>query len=133
MEDMKCPICGITFNNTRHRGSHFWNAHKIKYSEYVAQNSNNVTESIDNVATSDIAYQQALSESVRPKAAEGLFKPSAIKESTEFVNEKPAFIADRSIVQESNHRDTDFVSQVRNPYKDLYRDDEAEVLNEWLR
>ena len=39
-----CDICGKEFTSTRQRGSHYWNLHKIKYSEYVNQNSaiNNV-------------------------------------------------------------------------------------------
>lgn len=113
MEEMKCPICGIEFNNTRHRGSHFWNAHKIKYSEYIKNG------------------EQTMNESTQPKCADGLIKPALVKESKEFVTETAAVI-DKELMKESERTDTDFVKTVRNPYRDLYKNDQGEVLNEWL-
>lgn len=132
MSDMVCDICGKEFTSTRQRGSHYWNVHKIKYSEYVNQNSaiNNV---IDEMNKPDIVAQQpqVIQESKAVKPAEALFQPTQITEAKEFVNEKPAAIIDRELMKEAERKDTDFVQTVKNPYKDLYNDG-GQVLNEWL-
>lgn len=132
MSDMVCDICGEPFTSTRHRGSHYWNKHKIKYSEYVAGNSaiNNV---IDEMNKPDIVAQQlqVIQESKTVKPAEALFQPTQITEAKEFVNEAPAVIIDKELMKEAERKDTDFVKTVRNPYKDLYNDG-GQVLNEWL-
>ena len=132
MSDMVCDICGEPFTSTRHRGSHYWNKHKIKYSEYVAGNSaiNNV---IDEMNKPDIVAQQpqVIQESKTVKPAEALFQPTQITEAKEFVNEAPAVIIDKELMKEAERTDTDFVKSVRNPYKDLYNDG-GQVLNEWL-
>lgn len=109
-EELICPICGETLNNTRHRGSHMWNKHQIKYSEYVKG-------------------AEPMNEST--KCADGLIKPSMVKESKEFVNE-PAVVIDKELMKESERTDTDFVKTVHNPYRDLYMNDQGTVLNEWL-
>lgn len=103
-EEMICPICGEQLNNARHRGSHMWNKHQIKYSEYVLNESN--------------------------KFADGLIKPTMVKESKEFINE-PAVKIDRELMKESERKDTDFVKTYSNPYKDMYPAD-GNVLNEFL-
>ena len=132
MSDMVCDICGEPFTSTRHRGSHYWNKQKIKYSEYVAGNSaiNNV---IDEMNKPDVAVQQpqVIQEAKTVKPAEALFQPAQITEAKEFVNEAPAAIIDRELMKEAERKDTDFVQTVRNPYKDLYNDG-GQVLNEWL-
>lgn len=132
MSDMVCDICGKGLTSARQRGSHYWNLHKIKYSEYVNQNSaiNNV---IDEMNKSDVAVQQpqVIQESKTVKHAEALFQPTQITEAKEFVNEAPAVIIDRELMKEAERKDTDFVQTVRNPYKDLYNDG-GQVLNEWL-
>jgi len=132
MNDMVCDICGKEFTSTRQRGSHYWNVHKIKYSEYVNQNSaiNNV---IDEMNKPDIVAQQpqVIQESKSVKSAEALFQPTQITEAKEFVNEAPAAIIDKELMKEAERKDTDFVQTVRNPYKDLYNDG-GQVLNEWL-
>lgn len=132
MSDMVCNICGKEFTSTRQRGSHYWNLHKIKYSEYVAGNSaiNNV---IDEMNKPDIVAQQpqVIQESKTVKPAEALFQPTQITEAKEFVNEAPAVIIDKELMKEAERKDTDFVKSVRNPYKDLYNDG-GQVLNEWL-
>lgn len=132
MSDMVCDICGKEFTSTRQRGSHYWNLHKIKYSEYVAGNSaiNNV---IDEMNKPDIVAQQpqVIQESKTVKPAEALFQPTQITEAKEFVNEAPAVIIDKELMKEAERKDTDFVKAVRNPYKDLYNDG-GQVLNEWL-
>lgn len=132
MSDMVCDICGEPFTSTRHRGSHYWNKHKIKYSEYAAGNSaiNNV---IDEMNKPDVAVQQpqVIQEAKTVKPAEALFQPTQITEAKEFVNEAPAAIIDRELMKEAERKDTDFVQTVRNPYKDLYNDG-GQVLNEWL-
>lgn len=132
MSDMVCDICGKEFSSTRQRGSHYWNLHKIKYSEYVNQSSaiNNV---IDEMNKPDVAVQQpqVIQESKTVKLAEALFQPTQITEAKEFVNEAPAAIIDRELMKEAERKDTDFVQTVRNPYKDLYNDG-GQVLNEWL-
>lgn len=132
MSDMVCDICGEPFTSTRHRGSHYWNKHKIKYSEYVAGNSaiNNV---IDEMNKPDIVAQQpqVIQEAKTVKPAEALFQPTQITEAKEFVNEAPAVVIDKELMKEAERKDTDFVKTVRNPYKDLYNDG-GQVLNEWL-
>lgn len=132
INEMQCPICNKIFTNGRQRASHFWNLHKIKYSEYVAGNSaiNNV---IDEMNKPDVAVQQpqVIQESKTAKPAEALFQPAQITEAKEFVNEAPAAIIDRELMKEAERKDTDFVQTVRNPYKDLYNDG-GQVLNEWL-
>ena len=132
MSDMVCDICGEPFTSTRHRGSHYWNKHKIKYSEYVASNSviNNV---IDEMNKPDIVAQQpqVIQEAKTVKPAEALFQPTQITEAKEFVNEAPAVVIDKELMKEAERKDTDFVKTVRNPYKDLYNDG-GQVLNEWL-
>lgn len=132
MSDMACDICGKEFTSTRQRGSHYWNLHKIKYSEYVAGNSaiNNV---IDEMNKPDIVAQQpqVIQESKTVKPAEALFQSTQITESKEFVNEAPAVVIDKELMKEAERKDTDFVKSVRNPYKDLYNDG-GQVLNEWL-
>ena len=132
MSDMVCDICGKEFSSTRQRGSHYWNLHKIKYSEYVNQSSaiNNV---IDAMNKPDVAIQQpqVIQEYKTVKPAEALFPPTQITEAKEFVNEAPAAIIDRELMKEAERKDTDFVQTVRNPYKDLYNDG-GQVLNEWL-
>lgn len=132
MSDMACDICGKEFTSTRQRGSHYWNLHKIKYSEYVAGNSaiNNV---IDEMNKPDIVAQQpqVIQESKAVKPAEALFQPTQITEAKEFVNEAPAVVIDKGLMKEAERKDTDFVKSVRNPYKDLYNDG-GQVLNEWL-
>lgn len=132
MSDMTCDICGKEFTSTRQRGSHYWNLHKIKYSEYVAGNSaiNNV---IDEMNKPDIVAQQpqVIQESKTVKPAEALFQPTQITEAKEFVNEAPAVVIDKELMKEAERKDTDFVKRVRNPYKDLYNDG-GQVLNEWL-
>lgn len=132
MSDMACDICGKEFTSTRQRGSHYWNLHKIKYSEYVAGNSaiNNV---IDEMNKPDIVAQQpqVIQESKTVKPAEALFQPTQITEAKEFVNEAPAVVIDKGLMKEAERKDTDFVKSVRNPYKDLYNDG-GQVLNEWL-
>lgn len=132
MSDMACDICGKEFTSTRQRGSHYWNLHKIKYSEYVAGNSaiNNV---IDEMNKPDIVAQQprVIQESKTVKPAEALFQSTQITEAKEFVNEAPAVVIDKELMKEAERKDTDFVKSVRNPYKDLYNDG-GQVLNEWL-
>lgn len=132
INEMQCPICNKIFTNGRQRASHFWNLHKIKYSEYVAGNSaiNNV---IDEMNKPDVAVQQpqVIQEAKTGKPAEALFQPTQITEAKEFVNEAPAAIIDRELMKEAERKDTDFVQTVRNPYKDLYNDG-GQVLNEWL-
>lgn len=132
MSDMVCDICGKEFTSTRQRGSHYWNLHKIKYSEYVNQHSaiNNV---IDEMNKPDIVAQQlqVIQESKTVKPAEALFQPTQITEAKEFVNEAPAVVIDKELMKEAERKDTDFVKAVRNPYKDLYNDG-GQVLNEWL-
>ena len=132
MSDMVCDICGKEFTSTRQRGSHYWNLHKIKYSEYVNQNSaiNNV---IDEMNKPDVIAQQpqVIQESKTVKPAEALFQPTQITEAKEFVNEAPAVVIDKELMKEAERKDTDFVKAVRNPYKDLYNDG-GQVLNEWL-
>ena len=132
MEEMKCDICGKEFTSKQQRGSHYWNQHKIKYSDYVAGNKT-ITNVIDEMNTPDIALQQpqVIQESTSPKPAEALFQPSQITEAKEFVNEAPAAIIDRELMKEAERTDTDFVQKVKNPYKDLYKDG-GQVLNEWL-
>lgn len=133
MSDMVCNICGKEFTSTRQRGSHYWNLHKIKYSEYANQTSADINNVIDEMNKPDVAVQQpqVIQESKTVKPAEALFQPSQITEAKEFVNEAPAAIIDRSLMKEAERRDTDFVQTVRNPYKDLYNDG-GQVLNEWL-
>lgn len=132
INEMQCPICNKIFTNGRQRASHFWNLHKIKYSEYVAGNSaiNNV---IDEMNKPDIVAQQpqVIQESKTVKPAEALFQPTQITEAKEFVNEAPAVVIDKELMKEAERKDTDFVKAVRNPYKDLYNDG-GQVLNEWL-
>lgn len=132
MSDMVCDICGEPFTSTRHRGSHYWNKHKIKYSEYIAGNSaiNNV---IDEMNKPDVAAQQpqVIQEAKTVKPAEAFFQPTQITEAKEFVNEAPAVVIDKELMKEAERKDTDFVKTVRNPYKDLYNDG-GQVLNEWL-
>lgn len=110
-EDLKCPICGEELQNKRSLALHMWNKHKVKYKEYIEGKS-------------------TMNEST--KCSEGLIQPGMVKESKEFVNEKPAVIVDREIMKESETPDRDFVSQTRNPYRDLYPSD-GQVMNEWLR
>lgn len=132
MSDMVCDICGEPFTSTRHRGSHYWNKHKIKYSEYVNQNPaiNNV---IDEMNKPDIVAQQpqVIQEVKTVKSAEALFQPTQITEAKEFVNEAPAVVIDKELMKEAERKDTDFIKTVKNPYKDLYNDG-GQVLNEWL-
>ena len=132
INEMQCPICNKIFTNGRQRASHFWNLHKIKYSEYVAGNSaiNNV---IDEMNKPDVVAQQpqVIQESKAVKPAEALFQSTQITEAKEFVNEAPAVIIDKELMKEAERKDTDFVKTVRNPYKDLYNDG-GQVLNEWL-
>ena len=132
MNDMVCDICGEPFTSARHRGSHYWNQHKIKYSEYGVGNSaiNNV---IDEMNKPDVVAQQpqVIQEAKTVKPAEALFQPTQITEAKEFVNEAPAVIIDKELMKEAERKDTDFVKTVRNPYKDLYNDG-GQVLNEWL-
>ena len=132
MSDMVCDICGKEFSSTRQRGSHYWNLHKIKYSEYVNQSSA-INTVIDEMNKPDIALQQpqVIQESKTVKPAEALFQPTQITEAKEFVNEAPAAIIDRELMKEAERKDTDFVQTVRNPYKDLDNDG-GQVLNEWL-
>lgn len=111
-EEFICPICGEAQQNKRSLALHMWNKHKIKYSEYNANKQDT-----------------ALNES---KFSEGLIKPSIVKEAKEFVNEKPAAVIDKSLLKETERRDTDFVKAYTNPYKDMYPAD-GQVLNEWLR
>ena len=40
-------------------------------------------------------------------------------------------VIDRELMKEAEKTDTDFVQNVKNPYKDLYKDG-GQVLNEWL-
>lgn len=132
MSDMVCDICGEPFTSTRHRGSHYWNKHKIKYSEYVTGNSaiNNV---IDEMNKPDVVAQQpqVIQEAKTVKPAEALFQPTQITEAKEFVNETPVVVIDKELMKEAERKDTDLVKAVRNPYKDLYNDG-GQVLNEWL-
>lgn len=132
INEMQCPICNKIFTNGRQRASHFWNLHKIKYSEYVAGNSaiNNV---IDEMNKPDVVAQQpqVIQEAKTVKPAEALFQSTQITEAKEFVNEAPAVVIDKELMKEAERKDTDFVKAVRNPYKDLYNDG-GQVLNEWL-
>lgn len=132
MSDMVCDICGKEFTSARQRGSHYWNLHKIKYSEYVNQNSA-INSVIDEMNKPDVVAQQpqVIQESKTVKPAEALFQPTQITEAKEFVNEAPAVIIDKELMKEAERKDTDFVKAVRNPYKDLYNDG-GQVLNEWL-
>lgn len=109
-----CPICGEPFENRMKLGSHMWSKHKVKLKEYEAQHQ-----------------AEQVNESAAQKPAEALFKPSVVKESKEFVNEKPAMVVDKDIVSEGVKKDTDFVQSVRNPYRDLYPSD-GFVINERL-
>lgn len=111
-EDLKCPICGEEQVNKRSLALHMWNKHKIKYKEYMKEKENTT-----------------MNEST--KCSEGLIQPGMVKESKEFVNEKPAVIVDKEIMKESERPDRDFVSQTHNPYRDLYPADGI-VMNEWL-
>lgn len=132
MNDMVCDICGKEFTSARQRGSHYWNVHKIKYSEYAANNSV-INAAVDEMNKPDaVARQpQVIQESKAVKPAEALFQPAQITEAKEFVNEKPAAVIDRELMKESERKDTDFVQTVRNPYKNLYNDG-GQVINEWL-
>ena len=132
MDYMVCDICGKEFTSSRQRGSHYWNVHKIKYSEYVANNSV-INTAVDEMNKPDVAVQQpqTIHESKAVKPAEALFQPAQIIEAKEFVNEKPAAVIDRELMKESERKDTDFVQTVRNPYKSLYHDG-GQVINEWL-
>ena len=94
--------------------AHMWSKHKVKLKEYEAQH-----------------HAEQVNESAAQKPAEALFKPSVVKESKEFVNEKPAMVVDKDIVSEGVKKDTDFVQTVRNPYRDLYPSD-GFVINERL-
>lgn len=130
--DMICDICGQEFKSKQQRGSHYYNLHKIKYSEYVANNSV-INTAVDEMNKPDAAVQQpqVIQESKAVKPAEALFQPAQITEAKEFVNEKPAAVIDRELMKESERKDTDFVQTVRNPYKNLYHDG-GQVINEWL-
>lgn len=130
--DMICDICGQEFKSKQQRGSHYYNLHKIKYSEYVANNSV-INTAVDEMNKPDAAVQQpqVIHESKAVKPAEALFQPAQITEAKEFVNEKPAAVIDRELMKESERKDTDFVQTVRNPYKNLYHDG-GQVINEWL-
>lgn len=130
--DMICDICGQEFKSKQQRGSHYYNLHKIKYSEYAANNSviNAVVDEM-NKPDATTRQQQVIQESKAVKPAEALFKPAQITEAKEFVNEKPAAVIDRELMKESERKDTDFVQTVRNPYKQLYHDG-GQVINEWL-
>ena len=132
INEMQCPICNKIFTNGRQRASHFWNLHKIKYSEYVNRNSV-INTAVDEMNKPDaVARQpQVIQESKAVKPAEALFQPAQITEAKEFVNEKPAAVIDRELMKESERKDTDFVQTVRNPYKNLYHDG-GQVINEWL-
>ena len=132
MSDMVCDICGKEFTSPQQRGSHYWNLHKIKYSEYVNRNSV-INAAVDEMNKPDAAVrqQQVIQESKAVKPAEALLQPAQITEAKEFVNEKPAAVIDRELMKESERKDTDFVQTVRNPYKSLYHDG-GQVINEWL-
>lgn len=109
-DELKCPVCGELQKNTRSLALHMWNHHKIKYKEYMEG-------------------KQPINES---KYAEGLLKPTTMKESKEFVNETPAATIDKDIIIEAEKPDREFVTKVHNPYRDLYPAD-GQVMNEWLR
>lgn len=130
--DMICDICGQEFKSKQQRGSHYYNLHKIKYSEYAANNSV-INAAVDEMNKPDAAVrqQQVIHESKTVKPAEALLQPTQITEAKEFVNEKPAAVIDRELMKESERKDTDFVQTVRNPYKQLYHDG-GQVINEWL-
>lgn len=133
MEEMVCDICGKELKSKQQRGSHYWNQHKIKYSDYV-QSNKTIGNVIDEMNIPDVALQQqpqVIQETKTPKPAEALFQPNQITEAQEFVNEKPAMVIDRELMKEAEKTDTDFVQNVKNPYKDLYKDG-GQVLNEWL-
>ena len=132
MNDMVCDICGKEFTSSRQRGSHYGNVHKIKYSEYAANNSV-INAAVDEMNKPDAAARQpqVIQESKTVKPAEALLQPTQITEAKEFVNEAPAAIIDRELMKEAERKDTDFVQTIRNPYKDLYNDG-GQVLNEWL-
>lgn len=130
--DMICDICGQEFKSKQQRGSHYYNLHKIKYSEYAANNSV-INAAVDEMNKPDVAVrqQQVIHESKTVKPAEALLQPTQITEAKEFVNEKPAAVIDRELMKESERKDTDFVQTVRNPYRQLYHDG-GQVINEWL-
>ena len=109
-DELKCPICGSEQTNKRSVALHMWNLHKVKYKEYLKGNT-------------------TMNENT--KCADGLMKPAVVKESKEFINEQPKAIVDKDIIKESEKPDRDFVTQVHNPYRDLYKDD-SPVMNEWL-
>lgn len=117
MEQLTCPICGEPMENRMKLGSHMWSKHKVKLKEYEAGLS-----------------ASQVNESAQPKVADGLIKPQQITEAKEFINE-PAVKFDKEFVQENTVSDGEFVKQTaeyRNPYKDLYKDDNGFVLNERL-
>ena len=130
INDMQCPVCGKIFTNVRQRSSHFWNSHKIKYSEYAKQKAS-LSAVIDEASRPDTAYTKPIQESVAQKPAEALFQPSQITETKEFVNEAPAMVIDRELMKESERTDTDFVKKAMNPYRDLYPG-AGQVFNERL-
>jgi hypothetical protein len=130
MEELKCDICGQEFKNKQQRGSHYWNQHKIKYSEYAKQKAS-LSAVIDEASRPDTAYTKPIQESVAQKPAEALFQPSQITETKEFVNEAPAMVIDRELMKESERTDTDFVKKAMNPYRDLYPG-AGQVFNERL-
>ena len=130
MEELKCDICGQEFRNKQQRGAHYWNQHKIKYSEYAKQKAG-LSAVIDEASRPDTAYTKPIQESVTQKPAEALFQPSQITETKEFVNEAPAVVIDRELMKESERTDTDFVKKSMNPYRDLYPG-AGQVFNERL-
>lgn len=76
-----------------------------------------------------LSHKKQVNES-KNVAAEKIIKPSMVNESKEL--KEVVTKKEDEFVSVNESKDTDFVQKYKNPYRDLYSDDETTVINEWL-
>lgn len=147
MESVKCPICGEELPNRMRLGSHMWTAHKVKLKEYEAKQAalyeahttdgliqpGVVTESKEFVTETTQKNDGLMNTQTQPKQDKDIVTPPLQSETTiqktNILNEGIAAGLMAARPAQPYRRE---MSPTYNPYKDMYKDDNSDVMNEYL-